>query len=173
MLNLKQGALAASVAAMLALAPAALASGGVNAGGVNGGGVNGGGGAGGGGGGGTITTSPAPPPTPTSCATIASFSNSTGYYSVFAAIWTPFSISDSCVSPASWTMTYTNGATGAVDFVRSGSTAYQTSGTIDEDWAAFSVPYTVTLTVTDPNTGNELASRSAVVVTKAGKTPGA
>ncbi|MEA2370585.1 MAG: hypothetical protein QOH12_979 [Solirubrobacteraceae bacterium] len=166
MLTLKQGALAASVAAMLALAPTALASGGVNAGGVNSGG-------GGGGGGGTTTTSPSPPTTPPSCATIASFSNSTGYYSVWAAIWTPFSISDSCGYPVSWTMTYTNGSTGAVDFVRTGSTAYQTSGTIDEDWAAFSVSYTVTLTVTDPNTGNELTSRSALVVTKAGKTPGA
>jgi hypothetical protein len=169
MLQLRRGALALSIAAMLALAPAALASGGVNSGGVNAGGVNTGGG-GGGGGGGTTTT---PAPAPTSCAKISSFSNSNGYYSVWAAIWTPFSIQSSCSTPVNWSMTYTNGDTGAVDFARSSSTAYMSSGTIDEDWAAFSTPYTVALTVTDPNTGAVLASQSALVTTKVPKTPGA
>jgi hypothetical protein len=140
---------------------AAYASGGVNSGGVNSGG-------GGGGGGGTpTTTAPAG-----SCAQITGFSNSTGYYSVWAAIWTQFSISDSCGYSVNWQMTYTNGNTGAVDFARSSSTAYMPSGTIDEDWAAFSTPYTVTLTVTDPS-GAVLDSRSALVTTKQPKSPGA
>jgi hypothetical protein len=131
-------------------------------GGVNSGGVNSGGGSGGGGG----TTAP------TSCGQITGFSNSTGYYSVWAAIWTQFSISSSCATPANWQMTYTNGNTGAVDFARGSTTAYMPSGTIDEDWAAFSTPYTVTLTVTDSN-GVVLSSTSAVVTTKSPKTPGA
>jgi hypothetical protein len=42
------------------------------------------------------------------------------------------------------------------------------SGTIDEDWAAFSTPYTVTLNVTDAS-GATLVSRSAIVTTKAPK----
>jgi hypothetical protein len=133
-----------------------------------GGGGGGGGGTGGGGTGGGGSTTPAP--APTSCATITSFSNSTGYYSVWAAIWTPFSFTSSCGFAVTFTMNYLNGNTGLVDFSR--SSAFMTSGTIDEDWAAFSTPYTVTLTLTDPS-GNVLDSRSALVTTKAGKTPGA
>ena len=170
MLNLglaRRTAAASAIAALLALAPAAYASGGVNSGGVNSGGVNSGGS--GGGGSTTTTTSSAP----SSCAKITSFSNSTGYYSVWAAIWTPFSISSSCPGGANWEMTYTNGNTGVVDFARGTSTNYQSSGTIDEDWAAFSTPYTVTLTVTDPSTGDVLASQSALVTTKQPKSPGA
>ena len=124
---------------------------------------------GGGGGGGTPTTTVAPT---TSCAVVSSFSNSTGYYSVWAAIWTKFSISNSCSAPANWQMTYTNGTTGLVDFARGSSTQYMSSGTIDEDWADFSTAYTVTLTVTDAS-GVVLDSRSAVVTTKQPKTPGA
>src|SRR5947209_10762313 len=84
------------VLAALAPAPAALASGGVNSGGVNSGGVNSGGVNSGGGGGGSTTTTTTTT-TPSSCARIASFSNSNGYYSVWAAIWTSFSISNSCL----------------------------------------------------------------------------
>ncbi len=156
---------AAAIASVCAVSGgAAFASGGVNSGGVN----SGGGGTGGSGGGGTPTTVV---PSGT-CAQITSFSNSTGYYSVWAAIWTPFSISSSCTSPANWTMTYTNGTTGLVDFARSSTTAYMPSGTIDEDWAAFSTAYTVTLTVTD-SSGALLDSRTAIVTTKAPKQPGA
>ena len=144
---------AAMVAALSLTGGAAFASGGVNSGGVN---------SGGGGGGGGTTTS-------TTCGQITTFSNSTGYYSVWAAIWTQFAVSSSCVTPANWQMTYTNGTTGAVDFARSSTTAYMPSGTIDEDWAAFSTTYTVTLTVTDSN-GIVLDSRSALVTTKAPKT---
>ena len=165
MLNLglaRRSAAAAAVAALLALAPAAYASGGVNSGGVNSGG--------GGGGGSTATTTSS---SPSSCANITSFSNTTGYYKTFAAIWTPFSISSSCSGGANWRMTYTNGNTGAVDFSVGTSTNYQSSGTVDEDWAAFSTPYTVTLTVTDPVTGEVQASQSAVVTTKQPKSPGA
>lgn len=156
MRKLRRATVAISAVAMFALAPTALASGGVNSGGVNSGGVNSGGG-----GGGTTTTS--------TCGAITNFSNSNGYYSVWAAIWTSFTISNNGCAPMNWSMTYTNGNTGAVDFYRSSSTSYMSSGTIDEDWAAFSTPYTVTLTVTDPNTGAVIASQSAVVTTKAPK----
>ena len=159
---------AAGVLATVALSSgAAFASGGTSTGGGGTGGGGTGGGGGGGGGGTPTTVAPA-----TSCATITSFSNSTGYYSVWAAIWTPFAISDSCGYAVNWSMTYTNGNTGAVDFSRASSSAYMSNGTIDEDWAAFSTPYTVTLTVTD-QTGTVLDARSALVTTKAPKTPGA
>ena len=154
-------ALALAAVLVLGTAGVAAASGGVSGGGSGGGG---------GGGGGTPTTTAAP--APASCARITSFSNSTGYYSVWAAIWTPFSISSSCAAPVNWQMTYTNGTTGLVDFARGSSTQYMSSGTIDEDWAAFTTAYTVTLTVTD-STGATLDSRSAVVTTKQPKTPGA
>jgi len=150
-------AVAGAMLGLAALAPAAMASGGVNSGGVNSGG-------GGGGGGGTTTTTV----TPSSCVQITNFANSTGYYSVFAAIWTQFSISDTCGYPLNWQMSYTNGITGNVDFARGSSTQYMPSGTIDEDWAAFSTPYTVTLNVTDAS-GATVASQSALVTTKAPK----
>jgi hypothetical protein len=66
-------------------------------------------------------------------------------------------------------MTYLNGKTGLIDFARSFTTL--PIYTIDEDWAAFSTPYTVTMTLTDP-LGNVLDSRSAVITTKVGKSPG-
>ena len=157
--------IAGAVVSLAALAPAAMASGGVNSGGVNSGGVNSGGGSGGGGGGTTTPTT-----APGSCATITGFSNSTGYYSVWAAIWTQFSWSSTCSTSVTMSMTYLNGNTGAIDFARSSST--MTNGTIDEDWAAFSTPYTVTMTLTD-SSGAVLASQSALVTTKAGKTAGA
>lgn len=142
---------------------AAFASGGTNSGGVNSGGINSGGG-------GTPTgTAPTPPK---ACASISTFTNTTGYYSVWAAIWTPFSITNGCPAPVNWQMTYTNGTTGAVDFARSSSTQYMSNGTIDEDWAAFSTPYTVTLTVADA-AGTVYDTRSAVVTTRGPKTPGA
>jgi hypothetical protein len=134
-------------------------SGGVNSGGVNSGGVNSGGGGGGAGGGSTT-------PSSTSCAVITSYGNSTGYYSVWAAIWTSFSYTNSCGDQVTMTMTYLNGNTGLVDFQRSSSV--MRNGTIDEDWAAFSTPYTVTMTLTDA-AGNVLDMRSAVVTTKVPK----
>ena len=146
----------------------ALASGGVNSGGVNSGGVNSGGVSSGGGGGGGST---APAPSSSSCAHITSFSNSDGYYSVWAAIWTPYAISNSCSGVVNWKMTYTNGSTGAVDFIRTGSfMGSGAGGTIDEDWADFSTPYTVSLTVSNEQE-QVLDSRSALVTTKAPKSP--
>lgn len=162
-LSLRNAVTAVSAAAMLALAPSALASGGLNSGGVNSGGS-------GGGGGGTTTTTTT---SSGSCANITAFNNSNGYYSIWAAIWTQFSISSTCSTPPNWRMTYTNGNTGLVDFSVGTSTAYEPSGTVDEDWAAFSTPYTVTLTVTDPYTGAVLATQSAVVTTKVPKSAGA
>jgi hypothetical protein len=142
----------------LAFAPPALASGGLDSGGSGGGG----------GGGGTTTTTTTT--SSSSCAKITAFSNSTGYYSIWAAIWTSYGISSSCSGQVNWQMTYFDGNTGAVDFSRSGYFyGSGTSGTVDEDWAAFSTPYTVTLTVTD-STGNVLATQSAVVTTKSPKT---
>src|SRR5947209_9954033 len=163
MQGLKRGAVALCAVSALAFAPTALASGGLDSGGSGGGG----------GGGGTTTTATTTTASLSSCAKITSFSNSTGYYSIWAAIWTPFSISSSCSTPPNWRMTYTNGNTGAVDFSVGTSTAYEPSGTVDEDWAAFSTPYTVTLTVTDPYTGAVLATQSAQVTTKPPKSAGA
>src|SRR5438105_4145425 len=77
------------------------ASGGLDSGGS--------GGSGGGGGGGTTTVTTAP--APSSCAQFSSFSNTTGYYAVWAAIWTSFSIANSCGSPVNWQVTFTNGNT--------------------------------------------------------------
>jgi hypothetical protein len=152
-------AIGATMVGLLAAAPA-WAQGGAGAGG--------GGGGGGGAGGGGATTPP-----PTSCAAITSFANTTGYYSVWAAIWSKFAVSSSCTGIVYWQMTFTNGNTGAVDFVRSGSVYNATTGgTIDEDWAAFSTPYTVALTVTDAS-GTVLDAQTAVITTKVGKTPGA
>jgi hypothetical protein len=128
---------------------------GTNSGGVNSGGVNTGGGTGGGG-----STTPSGP-----CATITSFSNSDGYYRIWAAIWTKFSFVNNCGAGVTVSFTYTNGLTGNVDYT---ATAWASSGTIDEDWAAFSTPYTVQMVIRDL-LGNVLDSRSAVVTTKAGK----
>src|SRR3954447_10324152 len=162
----RAGVAAASVAALLSLAPAALASGdsnsgGVNSGGVNSGGVNSGGGggtaSGGGGGGGGSTTG--------SCAKISSLSNSVGYYSVWAAIWSSYSISANCRGNVSWQMSYLNNDTGQIDFTSGGSIVKGgASGTVDEDWAAFSTNYTVKLTVSD-GSGNAIASQSADTLT--------
>ncbi len=149
MSNLIRGAVVAAVAATLALAPSAFASGGVNSGGGK--------------------PAPAPAPASGSCATISAFSNTDGYYKVWAAIWTNFVIDDACGRPVDWRMTYTNGNTGVVDFSAGTSTAYESSGVVDEDWAGFLTPYTVSLTVTDPATGAVLDSQSAVVTTKKGK----
>lgn len=145
MRNIRFGlALAASA---LVLAPAAWAQGGT-----------------GGGGGGGGSTTPA-----SACPQITGFGNSTGYYSIWAAIWTSYSIQNPCGGAANWQMTYTNNATGAVDFWRTGSfTGSGTGGTVDEDWAAFSTAYTVTFTVTDGQ-GHVLDSRTALVTTRAPK----
>src|SRR5947209_5628947 len=160
MQGLKRGAVALCAVAALAFAPAALASGGLDSGGSGGGG----------GGGGTATTTTTTTTSSSSCAKISAFSNSTGYYSIWAAIWTSYGISSTCSGQVNWQMTYLNGNTGAVDFSRSGYFyGSGTSATVDEDWAAFSTPYTVTLTVTD-SAGNVLATQSAVVTTKSPKT---
>jgi hypothetical protein len=146
------------VVVMCVAAPSALASGGTNSGGVNAGGTS----TGGGGGGSTVSSG--------TCANITGFSNTTGYYSVFAAVWTPFAVSSSCNGQIEWTMTYTNTLTGAVDFTRLGLMYIGNSGlTVDEDWASFSTPYTVTLRLTDYATGALLDSRTALVTTKAPK----
>ncbi len=169
-LSIRRTATTFLVAAALTIIPAALASGGANSGGVNAGGVNagstggGGGGATGGGGGGggkTVATGP--------CATIATFSSSVGYYAIWAAIWTQFSVTNNCKHAVAWDMKFTNGTTGEVDYSATQSTAVMPAGTIDEDWAAFSTDYTVTITVTDPATGVVLGSKSALVSTGASK----
>lgn len=163
--NLKRSAgLAASVLALACAAAPALAQGPSGSGGGTGGGAGGGGG-----GGGTVTT----PPATGSCAQITGFTNPDGYYSVWAAIWTHYSVASTCNRTIFWTLTYTNGTTGAVDFETYGSIFAPTaSGIIDEDWAALSTNYTVAFTVTDQD-GSVLAAQSAAVTTKAGKSPGA
>lgn len=145
----------AAVCLSLALAPAALASGGgVNSGGVNSGGLDSGG-SGGGGGGGKVCT-------------ISTLTNRVGYYSIWAAIWTSFSVTG-CPSGSTWEMSFHNDATGNVDFSSGGGTSSSGGGgaasaTVDEDWAAFSTPYTVTLSVRD-SAGNTVASKSSPALT--------
>ncbi len=157
--SLRRSAIAVLAALALTIVPAALASGGVNSGGVNSGGGTGGGGTSGGGG----KTVAGP------CATIATFSSLVGYYSVWAAIWTQFSITNNCKHAVTLDMKFTNGTTGEVDYSATQSTAVMPSGTIDEDWAAFSTDYTVSITVTDPATGLVIGSKSAIVTTGASK----
>lgn len=146
-------AVALMATAMTAVGGAAYASGGVSGGGGTG---SGGGGSAGGG----SATSIA------SCATIGSLSSTTGYFESWAAIWTPFSITNKCATPVNWQMTYVNNTTGVLEFEEDGSTSTAASGTVDEDWAAFSTTYTVTMTVTDA-TGAVLATRTSLATTKA------
>jgi hypothetical protein len=90
---------------------------------------------------------------------------------VWAAIWTQFAYTTSCGYAVTMTMTYVNGNAGLVYLQRSTSVV---NGTIDADWADFSTPYTVNVTLTDA-ADNVLASRSGLVTTTVGKnaTPGA
>jgi hypothetical protein len=178
--RVRNGALSLAAVASLALAPAALASGGgANSGGVNSGGVNSGGG------GGATAPAPAPAPAPSggtispttgttptgSCATIGNFGNTTGYYSIWAAIWTNWGVTNDCDTPVNWRMDYVNNSTGAVDFSSYGALdPGSNGGTVDEDWAAFLTPYTVKLSVSD-DSGNEIDNRSAVVTTKSQAAP--
>jgi hypothetical protein len=170
-LGIKRGPALLAVLGSLVLAPAALASGGVNSGGggtttgggTASGGVTGGGTASGGatGGGGRICS-------------VGSLTNSVGYYSSFAAIWTSYGISG-CPNGATWRMEFHNDATGNIDFTSGGSIVNRgggASGTIDEDWAAFSTPYTVTVTVTNAN-GNQVTSRSSGTITPDARAAGA
>jgi hypothetical protein len=95
---------------------------------------------------------------------ITNFKNTTGYYAIYAAIWTDFTISNKCGVPLDWRMDYTNSA-GVVEFSRGTSTQYMSTGTIDDDWAKFSSNYTVSLTVRS-SSGLVLAQNKAGVATK-------
>jgi hypothetical protein len=126
-------------AIVLTAAPAAYASGGADSGG------SGGGGGTSSGGGSTSTT--------TSCTSISNLSNAVGYYHTYAAIWTTFSLSSKCSggSTQTWVLTFHNDNTGAIDYSSRGN-FYGVSSyglTVDDDFAPYSTPYTVTLTVTD------------------------
>lgn len=123
--------------------------------GTNSGGVNSGGGGGGGGGGGSVT----PPPTGP-CATVT-VKNTTGYYKIWAAIWSQYSLANNCGVGVNVRFTYFNTLTNQVDFTAG---AFAGSGTIDEDWAAFSTPYVVTVEITDVY-GNLVSSQSETVTT--------
>ena len=120
---------------------------------------------GGSGGGGSTAPVSAPATTSTAgCVTIPVFRNTTGYYAIWAAIWTDFTISDKCGVPVDWRLDYTNKATGIVEFSRGTSTAYMSTGTIDYDWGSFSSNYDVSLKVT--LNGKPMASINAGVATK-------
>ncbi len=138
----------------------AYASGGLDSGGSGGGGGTNSGGVNSGGGGSTATTS---------CVAITNLGNSVGYHSAWAAIWTSISISSKCSggSSGTWTLTFHNDNTGAIDYSTSGSYKGTYGATIDFDIAQFSAPYTVTLNVRDAS-GAQL-SQSAAVTTPAPK----
>ena len=99
------------------------------------------------------------------CASISTFSNTTGYYAVWSAIWTKMAIVDNCGVPLDWRMDYTNNATKVVEFSRGSSTRYMSTGTIDYDWGSFATTYTVSLIVKS-STGTIMAQTSAGVTTK-------
>ena len=112
-------------------------------------------------------STPIAPKVSSSCASIPTFRNTTGYYSIYAAIWTDFAITNNCGVPLTWEMRYTN-PLGVVEFSRGSSTLYMSFGTIDDDWAKFSTSYLVTLKVTNPG-GVEVARSTTLVLTKAAK----
>jgi hypothetical protein len=158
----RRGAVALSVAAALAVAPAALASGG---GGANSGGVNSGGG--GGGGGGTVTP-PTPAPVTNSCAKITSFSSSDRLnWGNGVLIQTPYTVTSTCPTWVEVDAAYVNKATGSVEQV-SGAIVPANStgiGTLEYAGAPFSTSYTIQLTVKD-FTFTQLDSRSASFTTR-------
>jgi len=159
-------ALALAVGALSLAATSAYASGGADSGGSGGGGSTT---SGGGGGGGSTTSGGGSTTTSTSCTKVAAFSNSTGYYSVWAAVWTSVSFTTTCSGGATtWSVTYVNNNTGAQVFWASGSTSSGWNGTVDEDWCDFSTPYTVTLTLTDGH-GTVQYSQALQVTTPAPK----
>jgi hypothetical protein len=137
--RVRRGALALSVVASLAAAPAAFASGG-----------SGGGGGGGGGGG---STAPAPTPTSSSCAKITSFSMSDRTnWGNGVLIQSPYAVTSSCSGLVAIDESFVNTATGAVDYVTSsfipvGGTS--SVGMLSWPGAPFSTRYQVTLTVHD------------------------
>ena len=149
--HLRRGAVALSLVASLAVAPAAMASGGGGAAG----------GAGGGGGGGASA------PASASCAKITGFSNTTSYnWGILSRIDTPYSVSNDCPNWVYVDARYTNQLTGNVDFERSAVILPGTGiGSLAFAPAPFSTPYTVTLSVQDWSF-NTLASRSASITTK-------
>ncbi|HKN94220.1 MAG TPA: hypothetical protein VJU60_07810 [Thermoleophilaceae bacterium] len=157
MINLtfvRRGALALSVAAVLAAAPtAALASGGSGSGGS-------------GGGGGTTTTSPTP--TSTSCAKITSFSNSDRLnWGNGSLIQTAYSVDNSCSNWVEVDAAYVNKATGITEQVSGAIVSANSTGigTLMYAGAPFSTSYTIKLTVTD-FTFAQLDSRTASYTTR-------
>ncbi len=130
----------------LVATPGRSASQGINSGGVN---------SGGGGGGGTTT-----PPPGTPCATV-SVKNTTGYYKIWAAIWTQYSLTNNCGAGVTLTFTYYNTLTNTTDYT---VTAWAGSATIDEDFMPFSTPYVVTARITDLY-GNVISTQSETVTT--------
>jgi len=134
---------------------------GVNAGGAGGGGsAGGGGGTGGGGGGGAV-----------SCVNLTQLSNTVGYYSSYAAIWTKQSFTETC-GGVTWTLDYRNVATGSIEHSTGGLSRSSYNGTIDDDFAPFSTSYNLTLTITDSRGVVQLVQNTAAT-TPAARVPGA
>jgi hypothetical protein len=153
----RRGALALSVAALLAAAPTALASGGTNSGGVNSGGGAG------------SAPAPAPAPTSSSCAKITSFSNSDRLnWGLGVLIETPYTVSSTCSNYVEVDAAYVNKATGVVEqvsgaIVPAGTTA---TGTLMYAGAPFSTAYTVNLYVRDWTLAQQLDLRTSSITTR-------
>jgi hypothetical protein len=109
------------------------------------------------------------------CAPIASYNVTTGYYQQWAATWAAFTLAPCQVGATGWwDVQYLNDGTGQIDFERSGGYTLTSTGysyTLDDDFGPFDTTYTVTLTTTD-STGAQ-ASRSSTITTRSPKTPGA
>lgn len=132
---------------------------GANAGG-GGGSAGGGGGSAGGGG-------------VTGCVSLTQLSNTVGYFSSYAAIWTKQSFTETCGGGGvTWRLDYRNSSTGSIEHSVSGLSRNSYNGTIDDDYAPFSTSYNLTLTVTDERGVVQLVQNTAAT-TPAPKVPGA
>lgn len=142
------------VAGALLAAGTVMASGGGSAGG--GGAAGGGGGTGGGG-------------TTAACAPIQSLKVVPGYYKVWGAIWTSFSLKACNGTFYAFEITATNLDTGLVSYV---NRSYTMSGVIDYDFAPLSTNFRFDIAVVDPYTGAVVDTRSVITATPGPKPPG-
>jgi uncharacterized repeat protein (TIGR01451 family) len=104
------------------------------------------------------------------CAALTSVTAPVGYYLIYAAIWNTFTV-QSCSSSAeavSVQIQELNTITGAIDYDVTWfvtlTPSQNFSMVLDNDFAAYSTPYTITYTVRD-SSGNVLSTRSTSATT--------